>query len=87
MVEKLKEQIYIVPLKMTKRVPRWKRGNRAIREIRDFLSRHMGSDAIKLDRSINERVWSRGIEKPPSRIRIRAMKFEDGEVQAELAEE
>lgn len=87
MVEKLTEQIYVIPLKMTGRVPRWKRGNRAIKEIRQYLTRHMKSEDIKLDRSINERIWDRGIEKPPSRIRVRAMKFEDGQVQAELAEE
>jgi large subunit ribosomal protein L31e len=40
---------------------------------------------IKIDKTINEKVWERGSEKPPSSIRIRAAKFEDGEVQAELA--
>jgi large subunit ribosomal protein L31e len=86
MVEKLTEQIYVVPLRVVDRVPRWKRGNRAIKEIRKYLSRHMKSEDIKLDQSINERIWSRGSENPPSKIRIRAMKFEDGQVQAELAE-
>ncbi|MDD1675284.1 MAG: 50S ribosomal protein L31e [Methanomicrobiales archaeon] len=86
MVEKLSEQIYVVPLRVVSSVPRWKRGNRAIKEIRKYLTRHMKSEDIKLDRSINEKVWARGIEKPPSKIRIRAMKFEDGQVQAELAE-
>lgn len=87
MVEKLSEQIYIIPLRVVEKMPRWKRGNRAIKEIRKYLTRHMKSEEIKLDRSINEKVWERGIEKPPSKIRIRAMKFEDGQVQAELAEE
>jgi large subunit ribosomal protein L31e len=35
----------------------------------------------------DEKVWERGSTKPPSRIRIRAMKMEDGLVEAELAEE
>lgn len=87
MVEKLSEQIYVIPLRVVEKMPRWKRGNRAIKEIRKYLSRHMKSEEIKLDKSINEKVWERGIEKPPSKIRIRAMKFEDGQVQAELAEE
>lgn len=87
MVEKLTEQIYVIPLRVVDRVPRWKRGNRAIKEIRQYLIRHMKSEDVKLDRSINEKVWEQGIEKPPSRIRVRAMKFEDGQVQAELAEE
>jgi large subunit ribosomal protein L31e len=47
----------------------------------------MKSDDVKLDKSINEAVWARGSQKPPRRIRVRAMKFDDGQVQAELAEE
>jgi large subunit ribosomal protein L31e len=87
MVEKLQEHIYIIPLRDVKRTPRWKRANTAIKDIRRYLEKHMKSDEVKLDRSINERVWERGSQKPPSRIRIRAMKLEDGQVQAELAEE
>jgi large subunit ribosomal protein L31e len=87
MVEKLKEQIYIIPLRDVQHTPRWERGKRAMKAIRDFLARHMKSEEIKLDQSINEAVWERGSHKPPSRIRVRAMKFEDGQVQAELAEE
>ncbi|HTY52307.1 MAG TPA: 50S ribosomal protein L31e [Methanomicrobiales archaeon] len=89
MVEKLKEQIYVIPLRDVQHTPRWERGKRAMKAIRDYLGQHMkvGSDEIKLDQSINEMVWERGSHKPPSRIRVRAMKFEDGQVQAELAEE
>ncbi|MDD1661123.1 MAG: 50S ribosomal protein L31e [Methanomicrobiales archaeon] len=87
MVEKLKEQIYIIPLRDVQHTPRWERGKRAMKAIRDFLAQHMKSEEIKLDQSINEAVWERGSHKPPSRIRVRAMKFEDGQVQAELAEE
>lgn len=87
MVEKLKEQIYIIPLRAVQHTPRWERGKRAMKAIRDFLARHMKSEDIKLDQNINEAVWERGSHKPPSRIRVRAMKFEDGQVQAELAEE
>ncbi len=87
MVEKLKEQIYVIPMIQTKKVPRWIRASRAVKEIRQYLARHMKSQDIKIDASINEKIWSRGSENPPSRIRVRAMKFEDGQVQAELAEE
>ena len=87
MVEKLKEQIYIIPLRDVQHTPRWERGKRAMKAVRDFLAQHMKSEEIKLDQSINEAVWERGSHKPPSRIRVRAMKFEDGQVPAELAEE
>lgn len=87
MVDVLKEQIYVIPLRDVKRAPRWKRSNKAVKDIREFLVKHMKSEDVKLDRSINEKVWDRGSEKPPRKIRVRAMKFEDGQVQAELAEE
>lgn len=87
MADILKEQVYVIPLRDVKRAPRWKRSPRAIKEIKGFLEKHMKSEDIKLDKSINEKVWEHGCEKPPRKIRIRAMKFEDGQVQAELAEE
>ena len=87
MVEKLKEQIYVIPLRDVQHTPRWERGKRAMKAIREYLARHMKSEDIKLDQNINEAVWGRGSHKPPSRIRVRAMKYEDGQVQAELAKE
>jgi large subunit ribosomal protein L31e len=83
----VKEQIYTIPLRMARKVPTWKRANRAVIEVRDFLVRHLKVESvqIKLDRSINERLWEKGCEKPPLSIRVRAVKFADGEVQAELA--
>ena len=84
----VKEQIYTIPLRDVKRVPAWKRANRAVTEVRSYLTRHMKVDPVqvKLDKSINERLWERGCEKPPLSIRVRAVKLADGEVQAELAQ-
>jgi large subunit ribosomal protein L31e len=87
MAEKTQEQIYIIPLRDARRAPRWKRSHTAIKDIRKFLERHLKSSDVKLDKSINEKIWDRGSENPPSRVRVRAMKFDDGQVQAELAEE
>lgn len=87
MVEETKEQIYIIPLRDVKRVPCYKRANAAITDIHTFLAHHLKSESVKLDKTINEAVWARGSQKPPRRIRVRATKFEDGTVRAELAEE
>ena len=46
----------------------------------------MKSDDIKLDSSVNEKVWERGIQKIPSRIKVKATKEEDGSVSVTLAE-
>ena len=87
MVDAQNEQVYVIPLRDVKRVPCYKSANAAIKDIRSYLEHHMKSDDVKLDKSINETVWARGSQKPPRRIRVRAMKFEDGQVQAELSEE
>jgi large subunit ribosomal protein L31e len=83
----VKEQIYTIPLRSIKQVPRWKRASKAMIAIRAYLTKHMKAEPgmVKLDKTINEKVWERGTEKPPLSIRVRAAKFEDGEVQAELA--
>jgi len=83
------ERIYTIPLRVVKRSPRWRRSKRAISEIRTYLARHLSAeeDKIKLDPSINERVWENGSGNPPNKIIVRAMKFEDGVVEAELATE
>ena len=83
----VKEQIYTIPLREVKETPRWKRSKKAVKVIREYLTKHMKvePDMIKLDKTINEKVWEHGSEKPPLSIRVRAAKFEDGEVQAELA--
>ena len=87
MADILKEQIYVIPLRDVKMAPRWKRSPKAIKVIRAYLAQHMKSEDIKIDASINKKIWERGSQKPPRKIRVRAMKFEDGQVQVELAEE
>ena len=84
---KATEQIYTIPLREVKDYPRWKRGNKAIKVIRAYLSRHMkvDEDKIKISAGLNESVWERGIEKPPSRIRVKAVRSDEG-VTAEIVE-
>lgn len=80
------ERIYTIPLRKVKEIPRGKRAPRAIKEVRSFLQRHTKTDNIYIDRAVNESMWKRGIEKPPSRIRVRVTKetVEKDEVQADI---
>lgn len=97
------EKILTIPLKKTKTAPKSKRASRAIKEIREFVAQHMRategmSDEEKeqvlpptkkiwIDSKVNEVIWSRGIEKPPAVVRVRAIKFEDGLIEVSLPEE
>ena len=80
------ERVYTIPLRITRYVPRTKRAPRAIRFLREFMARHMKTEVenVKLMPEVNEYIWSRGIEKPPRRIRVRAVKLKDGVVKVYL---
>ncbi|MDI6810827.1 MAG: 50S ribosomal protein L31e [archaeon] len=81
------ERIYTIPLRAVKKAPRWKRSNRAIALIREYLKQHTKYEYedIVLDATINEKIWERGSEKPPSKIRVRVTEEED-RIKAELVE-
>ena len=83
------ERVYTIPLGIVKCVPVYRRSNRAMTEIRNYLARHMKVPAedVKIDSGLNQVIWRRGDTKPPRRVRVRAVKFEDGGVEAEFAGE
>ena len=82
------ERIMVVPLRKTKQAPRTRRANRAIKEIREFVARHMKTeeDKVWIDASVNEKIWQNGIRNPPSRITVKAVRFQDGLVEVTLSE-
>lgn len=81
------ERIYTIPLRDVKKAPRTIRAAKAMRVIRSFLEKHMKSEDIILDPAINEKVWERGIQKIPSKIKVKAVKDDDdGVVEVTLEE-
>ena len=80
------ERIYTIPLRDVKSSPRNHRTDRAVRAVKRYLSKHMKSEEIWIDGSVNEKLWERGMYKIPSKIRVRALKFDDGVVEVTLPE-
>ena len=35
---------------------------------------------VKISNEVNEAIWARSIEKPPRRIKVKVVKYEDGTV-------
>ena len=89
MAEDEEERIYTVPLRITKSTPRSKRGEHAVRELKRFIAKHMKGDIknVWLDEPVNRKLWSGGIEHPPSKIRVKAIKFEDELIEVSIPEE
>ncbi len=85
-MEEGEERVYVVPLRNAKRAPRRKRTPRAVRELRSFLQRHTKVDTILIDRKLNEKLWSRGVQKPLPRVRVKVTKKVEDEEESVLAE-
>jgi large subunit ribosomal protein L31e len=97
--EFVEERIYTIPLGKAWVRPPKKRAPRAMHLVKAFVTKHMKM-AIRVEEEeeeeelprliinddVNEKVWSRGIEKPPRKIRVRAAKDKDGNVTVFLAE-
>ena len=97
--EIVEERIYTIPLGKASVRPPKKRAPRAIQLIRAFITKHMKLELrveeeeeegelprLTISSEVNERIWDRGIEKPPRKIRVRAAKDSDGNVTIYLAE-
>ena len=80
------ERVYIIPLRKVKNVPRTIRSPRAVGYVKEFIERHMKTDDVIIDSSVNEKIWERGIQKIPPKIKVKAVKDEDGTVEVTLAE-
>jgi large subunit ribosomal protein L31e len=98
--EIVEERIYTVPLAKAWIMPPHKRTARAVRILRAFITKNMKLEAKKegeteeeqepsklvISNEVNEKMWTRGAEKPPRKIRIRAAKDKEGNVTVYLAE-
>jgi len=84
--EIIDERIYVIPLAKARNGPRNKRAKKAIRYLREFMERHFKPESLIISQEVNEKIWSRGIQKPPRKIKIRATKNIDGLVVCYLAE-
>jgi len=81
------ERMYVIPIrKGWLKVPRNQRGKKAVNEVRNFLSKHMRNDNVRLSQKLNEMVWKSGIKKPLPRVKVK-ISVKEGTVTAMLPEE
>jgi large subunit ribosomal protein L31e len=97
--EIVEERFYTIPLQRALVRPSNKRAPRAIQLIREFINRHMKVEMkvseedeeeelpkLIISEEVNEKIWDKGIQKPPRKIKVRATKDKDGNVTVYLAE-
>jgi large subunit ribosomal protein L31e len=97
--EIVEERFYTIPLSRALVRPPKKRAPRAMQLIKIFVTKHMKLamkvseeeeeeelPQLVISKEVNEKVWDRGIEKPPRKIKTRVTKDKDGNVTVYLAE-
>jgi len=96
--EIVEEKFYTIPLGKAWIFPRKKRAPKAMRIVKSFIKKHMKlrtevevegeeeAEKLVISNEVNEKLWSRGIEKPPRKIRVRAVKDKEGVITVHLAE-
>jgi large subunit ribosomal protein L31e len=76
--EIIDERIYVVPLAKARRGPRNKRAKKAIRYLREYMSRHFKPESLIISQEVNQAIWAHGIKHPPRKLKVRATKNIDG---------
>lgn len=79
------ERVYTIPIaKDWLKVPVYKRAKKSVIGVRNFLTRHMKSEDIRLGKALNEAIWVHGMKNPPRKIKVNVTKDDKGVVRAEL---
>lgn len=79
-IEVVEEKMLTIPFGRVWVRPHRKRTPAAIRYLKAFVKRHMKGEEIKISNEINETVWSRGISKPPRKLRVKVVKDKEGSI-------
>ena len=86
------EREYVVPLRREwLKVPRYRRAEKAVKALKEFIARHMkvydrNLNKIKIDVYLNNEIRFRGMKKPLHKVKVKAIKYESGEVAVKLVQ-
>lgn len=79
------ERVYTIPLRReTLKVPPFKKANKAAKSVREFISKHMKSNDVKIGKYLNLKIWQHGAKNPPHKVQVNAVKDDKGKVFVEL---
>ena len=86
------EREYIVPLRREYlNVPKYRRAKRAVHALKEFIAQHMkiydrDLRKVKVDVYLNNEIRFRGMRSPLPKVRVKAIKYEDGTVSVKLVD-
>ena len=68
--------------KRTHKVTFKRKAPRAIKEIKKFAQKAMGTNDVRIESALNQYVWSKGIKGVPHRIRVRLARKQNEDEEA-----
>jgi len=69
---------YVVPLrKGFMKVPNYKKTQKAIKVLREFIKKHMKVDEVKILRELNLEIFKQGRKNPPAKVAVSVVKVEE----------
>ena len=81
------ERIYSIPLRReTLKVPPFRKANKAVKTVKQFISKHMKSENVVIGKYLNLKIWHHGAKNPPHHVKVNAAKDDKGKVFVELAD-
>eukprot|EP00164_Ancoracysta_twista_P000004 GFYU01000007.1.p1 GENE.GFYU01000007.1~~GFYU01000007.1.p1 ORF type:complete len:131 (-),score=42.77 GFYU01000007.1:138-491(-) len=60
-----------------------KRAPKAVKVIREFASKEMGTEDVRIDTKLNKFLWLRGIKSVPHRVRVRISRKRNDDEEAD----
>ncbi len=67
----------------TLKVPPFRKANKAVKTVQEFISKHMKSDDVVIGRYLNLNIWKHGAKNPPHKVKVNAVKDDKGKVVVE----
>ncbi|HLG23813.1 MAG TPA: hypothetical protein VI564_02680 [Candidatus Nanoarchaeia archaeon] len=79
------ERTYVIPVHQeTLKVPPFKKANKTVKAIFQFLTKHMKSKDVHIGKYLNLEIWKHGAKNPPHKVKVNVTKDDKGRVTAEL---
>ena len=80
-------RVYTINLGKAWLTPRYRRTDRVVNMVREFATKNMKSDEVKIDQDLGRHIWARGKTNPPRKVRVKMVKDDDDMVTVSLYEE
>jgi large subunit ribosomal protein L31e len=77
--EKAVEKILTLSLKDAWKAPRTQRARAAVKVLKVQLKKHIKQD-VSIDKSLNSFVWAKGIQVPPSKVKVKVKITKDSAI-------